>query len=111
MTSEEYARKVARLNDHFRKTGEGGQCYITAGVNALGVDTIEKVADAVRNFNEFSRDNDPHQEHDFGKITVDGIIFFWKIDYYDNSLKFLSPDASDPDVTKRVMTIMKIDEY
>ena len=34
MTSEEYARKVARLNDHLRKTGEDGKCYTTGRILA-----------------------------------------------------------------------------
>ena len=111
MTREEYTRRVAELNDRLRQTNKGGKCYITAGVEALGAETIKKVIAAVQAFNEFRTDDDPYREHDFGKITVDGRDFFWKIDYYDNTLKFHSPDASNPDVTQRVMTIMRADEY
>ena len=50
-------------------------------------------------------------EHDFGKVTYDGIECFWKIDYYDTTLTHLSPDPSDPVVTERVLTIMLTSEY
>jgi len=35
----------------------------------------------------------------------------FKIDYYDRSLHAHSPDASDADVTSRVLTIMLASEY
>jgi uncharacterized protein DUF3768 len=40
----------------------------------------------VAKFSEFSADNDPHDEHDFGSLDVVGRKFFWKIDYYDKDL-------------------------
>jgi hypothetical protein len=44
-------------------------------------------------------------------VTVDGVKVMGKIDYYDNELKFHSPDKADPAVTKRVLTIMLASEY
>jgi hypothetical protein len=35
----------------------------------------------------------------------------FKIDYYDKSLTYHSPNAADPAVTERVITIMRADEY
>jgi hypothetical protein len=55
--------------------------------------------------------NDPHEEHDFGAFDADGQRVFFKIDYYDESLSYHSPDPTDPAVTKRVITIMLAEEY
>ena len=35
----------------------------------------------------------------------------FKIDYYDNNLRFHSPDPADPAVTRRIMTIFLPEEY
>ena len=40
-----------------------------------------------------------------------GQKLIWKIDYYDKSPKYGSPDASDLRLTERVMTIMFSHEY
>jgi hypothetical protein len=42
---------------------------------------------------------------------VAGSKIFWKIDYFDLKLKWHSPDAANPDVTHRVLTIMLACEY
>jgi hypothetical protein len=44
-------------------------------------------------------------------LTIDGRRIIFKIDYYDRDLQFHSPDASDPAVTERVLTIMLAEEY
>jgi hypothetical protein len=62
-------------------------------------------------FEAFTPGDDPHGEHDFGAIKHAGVRYFWKIDYYDLAKQFGSPDAADPTVTTRVLTIMRADEY
>jgi hypothetical protein len=59
----------------------------------------------------FATPNDPHQEHDFGAFDADGQRVFFKIDYFDESLTYHSPDPADPSVTQRVITIMLAEEY
>ena len=103
--------KVRALNDAFRATFAGGQVVMTIGVNALSKEMVTEVIGKVRAFDTFTADNDPNKEHDFGSFDVGGDKFFWKIDYYDTSLEFGSPDPSDPSVTSRVLTIMRADEY
>ena len=36
---------------------------------------------------------------------------FWKIDYYDHALENGSENPADPEITRRVLTIMRADEY
>ncbi len=51
------------------------------------------------------------EEHDFGVFDADGHRIFFKIDYYDKTLTYHSPDPSDPAVTERVITVMLAEEY
>lgn len=102
---------IAQLNDQLRCHARGGQVAITSGVMNLGPGVVPLVLEAVRSFNQFSPDNDPYGERDFGALTVLGHRIFWKIDYYDRNLQFGSPDPADPAVTTRVLTIMLAGEY
>jgi len=102
---------ISRLNDLLRTQGIGGRVVATLGVQNLSHDTRGKVVEAIRVFDKFDDDDDPYKEHDFGSVEIEGDKFFFKIDYYDPSLKFGSEDPSDPEKTTRVMTIMRADEY
>ncbi len=44
-------------------------------------------------------------------VVVDGHELLFKIDYYDLELTAHSPDAADPSVTHRVMTVMLAEDY
>ncbi len=103
--------RIRVLNDNFRSTFVGGQMFMTAGVNALPTDIKARVLLAVQSFSNFTKDNDPHHEHDFGNFEIEGEKYFWKIDYYDPELQFGSEDPADPEKTTRVLTIMRADEY
>ena len=101
---------IARLNDCFRRH-PGADWMITAGVQAKGPVFVLCATSAVRGFDAFTADNDPHSEHDFGAFELCGERLFWKIDYYDRDLRFGSVDPADPAVTRRVLTIMLASEY
>ena len=103
--------KIAALNDQARQTFTGCRVLITQGIHALGPAQVAQVLDAVRRFDEFTADNDPYAEHDFGRVCVGGAVIFWKFDYYDPDLQMASLDAADPTITTRVLTIMMADEY
>jgi len=62
-------------------------------------------------YSDFTPDNDPYGEHDFGSVEHAGKTIFWKIDAYDRRLKFGSPDPADEAVTTRVLTVMLAEEY
>ena len=103
--------RIHRLNDQFRQTLVGGRVMMTAGVAAMADEDRWALIDRVRRFDEFTQDNDPYGEHDFGSIDIGGCRYFWKIEYYDPALTCGSSDASDAATTARVMTIMRADEY
>ncbi len=120
-----HAATIAALNDRLRHTFWGGKVMTTCGVNALPEETRIKLFAAVQNFDDFvqhnaepvhesgyfAHENDPYGEHDFGKVTVDGQDFFFKIDYYDHTLCFGSENPADTTITTRVLTIILASEY
>ena len=105
------SRRIKVLNDNFRSTFTGGQVYLTSGVAALEACKKARVLEAVRTFTLFDEGNDPHGEHDFGSFELVGRRFFWKIDYYDRWTEFGSQDPANPDITRRVLTLMLAEDY
>ena len=103
MTSDIKKETIAAKNDKFRKTFLGGKVMLTAGVESD--ENLNKIIAAVKSFDNFTEENDPHKEKDFGKISIDGEDYFWKIDYYDKDYKFFQVDGH------RVLTIMLASDY
>ncbi len=96
---------IAELNNAFRRTTR--ELFLTPGVQALP--DVEGLVGAVRTFNQFTPDNDPYGEHDFGIIGWHTEQTYWKIDYYDQALQYwhdpLSPEC------RRILTILLASEY
>ena len=107
----EKALRIRTLNDTFRTTFIGGRVLLTQGIQALDETAAQELIRKIQTFKDFTPDNDPHGEHDFGALEHDGQKVFWKIDYYDTSLTYGSDDPSDPDQTTRVLTVMLAEEY
>jgi hypothetical protein len=103
--------KICALNDHARRHLTGCRVVITAGIQSLGEVAVLSILQSVQQFDQFTTLNDPYGEHDFGKITYQDCDVFWKFDYYDLDLSMHSPDATDPTVTARVLTVMLAEEY
>jgi hypothetical protein len=103
--------KIAFLNDGLRRTFARGKVVMTAGVAALPEETLAQVLERVRRFDEFTKDKEPHGEHDFGNFEIAGVTYFFKLDYYSPGMQGGSEDPADPDKTTRVLTIMRADEY
>lgn len=103
--------RIRRLNDEFRRTFVGGRVVVTSGIAALPDCLRSEIFAHTRAFDEFTDDNDPHGEHDFGRFEIEGHIVYWKIDYYDENVQYGSEDPADPERTTRVMTIMLAHEY
>ncbi len=112
MTATATASKIAELNDKFRKGDRKlGVQRATDMVCALSSEQQQELFRLVRTFDQFTEENDPHEEHDFAIIELDDENYFFKIDYYDADMEHGSEDPSDSSVTRRVMTIMHSSEY
>jgi hypothetical protein len=103
--------KIAFLNDGLRRTFARGRVVMTSGVAALPEERLATVLERVRHFDEFTPENDPHGEHDFGSFEVSGVRYFFKVDYYSPDMEGASEDPADPAKTTRALTIMRADEY
>src|SRR5260370_2366628 len=108
MSAKKIRQKVQQLNDAFRTTMTGGRVMLTAGFDALPSDVKAMVIRRVATFSEFTPDNDPHKEHDFGNFEVAGKKVFWKIDLYEDSEV---KGANGQSVATRVLTIMLAEEW
>lgn len=106
--------KIAELNDQLRQnlfTPGLNRVFVSAAVSSLPYLERALLLDKVQKFNDFNEANDPYQEHDFARIEHRGINYLFKIDYYNKTMDAGSEDASNPDITTRVLTIMRSDEY
>lgn len=113
---DSYRQKVRDLNDDFRKSLGCGRdaanhLLLTRGVLAKFKGDMGAVLALLMAFNDFTKENDPWNEHDFGAFEFRGERIFWKIDTYDREGKGASPNPADPSVTSRVLTVMLASEY
>jgi hypothetical protein len=104
--------RIKELNDLARTAmGVASTLVQTPGISALPPADQSRIREQVELFKDFNPSNDPHGEHDFGRIDHNGHKVFWKIDYYDKKLEFGSEHPEDPAQTTRVLTIMLAEEY
>ena len=106
------SNSIARLNDAFRTSFNGGLILHTDGFAVLPEEVRAEIDAKVRAYDRFTPDNDPYGEHDFGAFDQpDAGKIFWKIDYCDEEVRLGSVDPADPSRTVRVLTIMLAEEY
>lgn len=98
-------KRIAQKNDLLRTTFFPLLGRVIATRSVAESPDREEILEAVRSFNDFTPYNDPHGEHDFGKVVVRGEPYFWKIDYYDADYRYFQEDGN------RVLTIMRASEY
>ncbi|ACB82105.1 conserved hypothetical protein [Methylorubrum populi BJ001] len=103
--------RIAALNDILRRSLTGGTLVFTAGIVALGRERQQIILDAIAAFDGFEPDNDPYGERNFGALEAAGERVMFKIDCYDRSGRFASPDPVDTSVTTCVLTVMLAGEY
>ena len=100
---------ISEVNDQIRQSVPllplPHRLILTPTVEQLPEEIFERLLLQVKSFGGFDENNDPHKEHDFGKVTADGCCYFWKFDYYDNDFRYFQKNGT------RVLTIMRVDEY
>jgi hypothetical protein len=117
---------IAEQNDKVRKAIANPELLIelqregfkfklvwTSGIDDLFLKTgkFENLATAIAEFDDFSEDNNPHGERDFGALEIEGTRIFFKIDYYNLTLDGGSEDPTDTAQTMRVLTLLLPSEY
>ena len=102
---------IAELNDMLRASFLTGTVMRTRGIMELPDDVRQRVHQSMRLFEDFTPDNDPYGEHDFGSFDHNGQKIFWKFDYYAPDMMHGSENPADPSQTVRVLTIMLAHEY
>ena len=105
--------RIRALNDDLRK-GEPGlndRFVVTRGVAEKAEAFLALTMQVVADFSDFTAENDPNGEHDFGMVDVEGERLYFKVDYYTPDLQGGSEDPSEPACTARVLTIMLAAEY
>jgi hypothetical protein len=101
----QHVSHIAQANDMFRRLGYN--ISVTQGVHALP--EVMKLLLEVSKFRDFTEDNDPYGEHDFGSLYWHGSKVFWKIDYYNQTLSGWCDPLSKE--CRRMMTVMLASEY
>ena len=122
----DHTAEIRRLNDLTRIRPETvnatwvwtrGVLHLIAGEDdtpeaiAPAIARYQQLRAAIASFTDFSADNDPHGEHDFGALELFGAKLFWKIDYYHPDHDTHAPVPSNIELCRRVLTVMLAEEY
>lgn len=103
------SKEIALRNDEARKTlrsDANHKVFLTEMVAEC--DHKGDILEAVKNFDSFSGDNDPYEEHDFGSFEIKGETYMFKLDYYDKNYEY-GADPREEDYNL-VLTIMHSSE-
>lgn len=116
--AQKHVARIRELNDALRTCRDpiaalamNASIIFTRAVVMRGQAFVNRALAAVVVFDDFNADNDPHGEHDMAFLDVDGARIFFKVDYYDPALERLSDDPSNPEITRRVLTIGLASDY
>ena len=97
------------MNDAQRRALIGVMC--TVSVDALPPAERAELLLRLQAYDDWKPGNDPYGEHDFGALVVEGRKYFFKVDYFNLELTGHSLDPANPAVTRRVIMLMRADEY
>jgi hypothetical protein len=118
--------EIRRLNDLTRTVPEtvNATWIMTRGVVSLlagegespestaqAVQRFSALRAAIASFSDWSEGSDPYGEHDFGALCLFEERLFFKIDYYHPEHDSHAPVPASIELCRRVLTIMRGDEY
>ena len=120
LSSPEAAALIAAQNDAFRKsiaqfaTGPHvpkGKVVMTRGVAEQSEKFQRELITKVITFDAFDSDSDPYGWHEMGVIEIGDQTVWFKIDLLDVNYAYGAEDPTNPDQTRRVMTLLFPSEY
>ena len=120
LSSPEAAALIAAQNDAFRKsiaqfaTGPDvpkGKVVMTRGVAEQSADFQRELITKVIGFDAFDNDSDPYGWHEMGVIEIGDQTVWFKIDLLDVNYAYGAEDPTNPDQTRRVMTLLFPSKY
>ena len=112
MENSEKTALISDLNDLARKhIGIRSKAMMTRGIASLEPEIRTEILEKISTFDDFTEDNDPYKERDFGAFEHKGNSIYWKIDYYEPDMVYMSDDPTDETKTVRLLTIMLSSEY
>lgn len=109
---------IAEANDAFRTTiftpnrsRPKGVLVVTDRVGERGPDFLEAAVSAVAAFDRFNDECSASDEHNFGRLEVEGVPLVWQISLRDKTFSDYSPDPDDLEQTRRILLLMLAEEY
>jgi hypothetical protein len=73
--------RIRALNDQLRQNFAEGMAVMTPGIAALGAEAVARIVKTIGVFDDFCHANDPHEEHDFGRVRCG-----WSHDLFQDRL-------------------------
>ena len=107
---DEWTRSIRSLNDAFRLSFTSTELHVSPGVLELSIGTQTEILDRVRNYRNFTEDNDPSMLHNKGQFDCQGHNIVWEIYCMNNDGRGESPDPANLDLTRRHMMVLLEDE-
>ena len=101
-------KALARGNDFFRKDFKQEKIVFSEGVNNSA--DRNAIIEACKNFSSFHEEDDTNNEHAFGAFDIQGVTYYFKIEYWDKEFEFTA-DPYETSIFNRILTLMKADEY
>ena len=110
----EWIKAICSLNDAFRLSFTSTELYCSPDLLKLSIEDQARILDRVRQYQNFTKANDPLMSHNQGFFLHEGTPIVWTIYYHeeDQAQKRSRPlNPVDIDLTKRHMMIMTASEW